>query len=198
MGTTNPSVDGFLRKAAQWRKEMQRLREIVLACNLNEEVKWRTPCYTHENANVVLISSFKDYCALSFMKGALLEDPKGILVKPGANTRAARQIRFTGMAQINRMQSTLKKYIMAAVAVEQAGLRVDFKEDAAPDMPQELARALKDDPILKRAFEALTPGRRRWYILHIAAAKQSRTRLARIERCRPKILEGKGLNERDG
>ena len=172
------------------------LRKILLDCGLTEELKWAVPCYTFEKSNIVLMSAFKEYCALGFFKGALLKDANGILEKPGENTQAARQIRFTNVRDIVEMEPVLKAYINEAIEVQKAGLKVDFKEKTELVFPEELQKKLDETPVLKTAFEALTPGRQRGYILYFSAPKQSKTRVSRVEKCMPKILDGKGLNDR--
>ena len=191
----NPSVNWFFTKASKWQEAYGILRELVLDCGLTEELKWGCPCYTFQKNNVVLIHGFKDYCALLFMKGALLKDPKKILVQQTANVQAARQIRFTSAAQINKMQAVLKTYIKQAVAVEKAGLKVELKNTEEFNMPQEFQTVLQDMPELKAAFEKLTPGRQRGYLLYFSAPKQAKTREARIEKYLDKILTGKGLDD---
>lgn len=193
---SNPAVDAFLSKAKRWQDEIGRLRKIALDCGLTEELKWRFPCYTARGKNVVIIQGFKDYCALMFFKGALLKDPDGILVKPGENTQAGRQIRFTSVREIAEMGPSLKAYIHEAVEVEKAGLKVPSREKAELVFLEEFQRKLDEDPALKAAFDALTPGRRRAYNMYFSAAKQSKTREARIEKCLQRILEGKGLSDR--
>lgn len=192
---TNPKVDAFLGKAKNWQEEFETLREIALACNLTEELKWGQPCYTLENANIVLIHGFKEYCAFLFFKGALLKDPENILVQQTENVQAARQIRFTNTQQIEKMKSTLKAYIRAAIEVEKSGLSIEFKKTDEFAVPEEFQRQLDETPGLKDAFEALTPGRQRGYLLHFSSAKQSKTREARIEKCIPMIFDGLGLND---
>ncbi len=194
MNNTTPQVDGYIRKNKKWQKELEALRAIVLECSLVEEVKWRAPCYTFEGRNVVLLGALKDCCVLSFMKGALLKDTKGVLEKPGENTQAGRVIRLASVQEIDAMKTTLKAYVKEAIKVEKSGLKVDFKKSPEP-MPEELVAALDENPALKKAFEALTPGRQRGYILHFSSAKQSKTRVSRIEKCTPQILEGIGLND---
>jgi uncharacterized protein YdeI (YjbR/CyaY-like superfamily) len=189
-------VDAFLRKAGKWRDEMEKLREIVLECGLSEELKWGKPCYSFQNGNVAIIQGFKEYCALMFFKGALLKDTEAVLTAPGQNSQAARQIRFTGVREIAKMEPALKAYIRQAVEVERAGLKVSFKKTAEFAMPREFRVRLDKTPALKAAFEALTPGRQRAYLLYFSAAKQSQTRESRIEKCVPRILDGKGLNDR--
>jgi len=181
-------------KVHDWEEELAKLRVVILDCQLTEESKWGVPCYTFQKKNVVILSALKEYCAVSFFKGALLKDPKGVLEKAGENTQAARVIRFTNVRQIAKMKSTLKAYIGEAIEIEKAGLKVSFKASPEP-IPEELIGKMDEMPALKTAFEALTPGRQRGYILHFSSAKQSKTREARIEKCVEKILEGKGLND---
>ena len=195
MNKTNPSVDGYIRKSKEWQEPLQKLRTIILDCGLTEEVKWRASCYTVEGRNVVMIGAFKDCCVLSFVKGALLEDAKGILVKPGENTQSARVIRFTDVRDIVKMERVLKAYVREATKVENAGLKVSFKEISEHAVPEEFRKKLDEVPALKAAFEALTPGRRRAYLLHFSAAKQSKTRASRVEKWTPQILDGKGLDD---
>ena len=161
MNKTNPKVDAYLRKAEKWRKELKRLRTILLGCQLTEELKWGKPCYTFQTSNVVIILAFKEYCALLFCKGALLKDPNGILIKPGENTQAARQIRFTNIQEIAEMETILKAYIHQAIEVEKAGLEVIYKKKTEFKIPEELQNKLDEIPALKTAFKALTPGRQR-------------------------------------
>ncbi len=191
----NPSVDGFLRKNRAWQGELTKLRQILLDCGLTEEMKWRAPCYTFEGSNVAIIHGFKRYCGLSFFKGALLTDPKGFLTKPGENTQAGRVMRFTGVDEIAILEGVIKSYVHEAKEVETAGLRVDFKAKTELVYPEELQKKLDVTPLLKKAFMALTPGRQRSYVMHIAGAKQGKTREARVEKCVGKIMEGKGFNE---
>ncbi len=190
----NPKVDAYIRKELKWRKESERLREICLGCGLTEELKWSKPCYTFRKSNVVIIQGFKEYCALLFCKGSLLRDPKGILTRIGEYTQVARQARFTHVREIVERESTLKAYIHEAVEAERAGLKVEYRKNPEP-IPKELKNKLDDIPALKIAFHALTPGRQRGYILYFSAAKQSKTRESRIEKCRRRILDGKGLND---
>ena len=194
MNRMNPKVDVFLSKAKKWREEMEKLRTIILDCGLTEELKWGAPCYTFQKSNIVIIQGFKEYCALMFFKGALLNDPNGILIKPGENTQAGRQIRFTNVREIVEMEPILKAYIYEAIEVEKAGLKVDFKKNTET-IPEEFQRKLDELPALKTAFEALTPGRQRAYILYFSAPKQSKTRESRVEKCMQQILNGKGLND---
>lgn len=193
----NPAVDFYFTKAKKWQEELKALRSIVLGCGLNEGLKWGVPCYTFENdkisGNIVLIHAFKDYCAVLFFKGALLKDAKGILVQQTKNVQSARQIRFTNVQQISELTAALKAYIAEAIDVEKAGLKVPKKATTEFAMPEEFQAKLDASPALKTAFEALTPGRQRAYLLHFAAAKQSKTREARIAKCMPQILVGKGL-----
>lgn len=190
----NPKVDAYLSEDRKWRKESERLRKICLGCGLNEELKWGKPCYTYQEANVVIIQGFKDYCALMFCKGALLRDPKGILKRIGEHTQAARQARFTDVREIVEIEPTLEAYIHEAIGAEKAGLKVILNRNPEP-IPKEFKNALNRFPALKTAFYALTPGRQRGYILYFSAAKQSKTRESRIEKCRTRILSGKGLND---
>jgi len=191
----NPKVDVYLSKAKKWREETEKLRMIILGCQLTEELKWGKPCYTFRESNLVIIQGFKEYCALMFCKGALLKDPNGILKKPGENTQAARQIRFVNVREIVGMEPILKAYVYEAIEVEKAGLKVNFKRNPEP-IPEELQNKLDEIPALKTAFDALTPGRQRAYILYFSAPKQSKTRESRIEKCMRQILNGKGLNDR--
>ena len=191
----NPKVDFYFEKAKTWKKEIEKLRAIVLDCHLTEELKWGCPCYTFEKSNIVLIHVFKEYCAVLFFKGALLKDPKGILIQQTENVQAARQIRFTNLKQINKMEATIKAYIYEAIEVEKAGLQVKLKKTAQFDMPEEFQKKLNKNKALKKAFEALTPGRQRAYLLHFAAPKQTKTRESRVEKYIPHILDGKGLND---
>ncbi|MFL5752127.1 MAG: YdeI/OmpD-associated family protein [Bacteroidia bacterium] len=193
----NPKVDFYFNKAGKWQEELEKLRGIILDCRLTEELKWGVPCYTFQKSNIVLLHVFKEYCAILFIKGALLKDAKGILIQQTENVQAARQIRFTGVQEINKLKATLKAYIQEAIEVEKAGLKVDFKETAEFKMPEEFENKLssKAGQALKKAFKALTPGRQRAYLLYFSAPKQSKTRESRIEKCVPRILEGKGLND---
>lgn len=192
----NPKVDWFFRKETKWQKEYQKLREIALGCGLEEKLKWGVPCYTYRNNNIVLIHGFKEYCAYLFHKGVLLSDTHKILIQQTKNVQSARQVRFTGVDEIEEMESTLKAYIFEAVEVEKGGLKVEFKKTKEYKIPEEFQRVLDEDPEIKSAFEKLTPGRQRGYLLHFSQAKQSKTREKRIERSVPGILEGRGFNER--
>jgi uncharacterized protein YdeI (YjbR/CyaY-like superfamily) len=191
----NPKVDVYLSKAQKWRKEIEKLRRILLGCDLTEELKWGKPCYTFQTSNVVILLPLKEYCALLFCKGALLKDTHGILVKAGENTQAARQIRFTHLREIVEKETILKGYIHQAIEVEKAGLKVNYKKITEFKVPEELQKKLDEIPALKKAFAALTPGRQRGYFLYFSAAKQSTTRESRVEKCMPQILKGKGLND---
>jgi len=195
MKKTNPKADEYFGKVNRWQEELEKLRTIVLDCELTEEFKWRVPCYTFQKGNVVIINGFKDRCVLSFFKGALLNDANGILVKPGENTQAARLVQFTSVQEIAEMEPILKAYIYEAIEVEKAGLKVNFKKNTELTLPEELQNKLEEAPALKSAFDALTPGRQRAYVLYISAAKQSGTREARVERYIPRILDGKGIND---
>jgi len=195
MNPTNPKVDGLIRKAGQWQQAFKKLRAIVLEFPLEEDVKWRNACYTLDNANIVLIHGFKEYCALLFFKGSLLKDPKGILVRPGENTQTSRQIRFTSLAEIDAKQSAIRDMIRQAIDAEKAGLKATKKSSAELELPAELAKTLNESPTIKKAFEALTPGRQRMYAIFISGAKQAKTREARVKKCLPLIKKGKGLND---
>jgi uncharacterized protein YdeI (YjbR/CyaY-like superfamily) len=190
----NPKVDAFFRKAKKWRDESEKLRDILLDTPLTEELKWGEPCYTYQGKNVVLIGAFKDYVTLLFFKGALLSDPKNILVTPG-QLQAGRQIRFNSVRDIVAMEKVIRLYLHEAIEVEQAGLKVALKKHSDYVIPEELQKKLDELPEFKAAFEALTPGRQRGYMFHIAQPKQSKTREARVEKCMPRIFEGKGFNE---
>ena len=191
----NPKVDFYFSKAKKWQKELKQLRTIVLDCGLTEELKWGVPCYTFHKSNIVLIHVFKEYCALLFFKGALLNDVSGILIQQTENVQAARQVRFTDVGEIVEMETVLKAYIYEAIEVEKAGLKVTFKKTTAFKMPEEFKNKLDKNPALKAAFDALTPGRQRAYMLHFSAPKQSKTRESRVEKCIDQILNGKGLND---
>jgi uncharacterized protein YdeI (YjbR/CyaY-like superfamily) len=193
--STNPQVDAFLSRADRWRAEFTALRAIVLDCGLSEVLKWGQPCYTLDNRNVVLMHGFKDYCALLFFKGALLKDPEHILIRQTENVQAGRQIRFTDVRQIVVMEAVLKGYIREAIDLESSGAKVSFKTTTEFTVPEEFQAKLDDDPALKAAFDGLTPGRRRAYLLHFSSAKQSRTRAGRVESAAARILEGKGLDD---
>lgn len=194
-GERNSKIDPYFNKLKKWKEEFELLRDIVLDCGLTEDFKWMHPCYTLDNKNIVLIHGFKDYCALLFHKGALLKDPHGILIQQTENVQAARQIRFTGVQQIDEMQLILKSYIDEAIEVEKAGLQVNYKKNTEYIIPEELENKFVEIPDLKTAFEALTPGRQRAYILHFSTPKQSKTRESRVEKYIASILNGKGLDD---
>jgi len=195
MNGMNPKVDFYFNKAKKWQQELEQLRTIVLDCGLTEELKWGCPCYTFQKSNIVLIHVFKEYCALLFFKGALLNDANGILIQQTKNVQAARQIRFTNVRQIVKLKPILKAYIHEAIEVEKAGLKVNFKKSGEFKSPEEFQNKLAEIPALKTAFYALTPGRQRAYILYFSAPKQSKTRESRVEKCVQRILNGKGLND---
>ncbi len=191
----NPKVDFYFSKAKQWQEETMKLRMIILDCGLNEELKWGCPCYTFEGSNIVLIHGFKEYCAVLFFKGALLKDAGNILIQQTENVQSARQVRFTNVKQIAKMEPVLKAYIYEAIEVEKAGLKVKLKKTADFKMPEEFKNKLDKNAVLKTAFNALTPGRQRSYIFYFSQPKQSKTREARIEKSMQQILDGKGLND---
>lgn len=191
----NPKVDKYLTRTKEWQKEVEQLRAILLDCQLTEELKWGVPCYTFHGSNIVLIHVFKEYCALLFFKGALLNDTDGILVQQTENTQASRQIRFADVQEIVEMKSVVKAYVHEAIEVEKAGLKVEFKKTTEFIMPEEFQSRLDETPGLKAAFDALTPGRQRAYLLYFAAAKQSKTRESRVEKYVQQILNGKGLDD---
>ena len=191
----NPKVDWFFEKETKWQKEYEKLRTIILATGLTEELKWGCPCYLFEKKNIVLIHGFKEYCALLFFKGALLNDPNGILIQQTENVQAARQIRFTNVKEIVEMERILKAYIYEAIEVEKAGLKVNLKKTTEFKIPEEFQKKLNKMPALKKAFDALTPGRQRAYIFYFSQPKQSKTRESRVEKYTPQILKGKGLDD---
>lgn len=191
----NPDVDFYFTKAQKWRDEYEKLRMIILDCGPMEELKWGAPCYTFQGRNIVLIHGFKEYCAVLFFKGALLNDADGILVQQTENVQAARQVRFTNVREIAAIEPLLKAYIYEAIEVEKAGLKVAFKKTDAFEIPEEFQQKLGETPGLKTAFDALTPGRQRVYLFYFAQPKQSKTRASRVEKCIPQILDGKGLND---
>jgi len=191
----NSTVDDYFSKASKWQEELEKLRTIILDCQLTEDLKWGVPCYSFQKNNIVLIHVFKEYCAILFFKGALLQDTHGILIEQTKNVQAGRQIRFTNVQEIVEKETILKTYIYEAIEVEKAGLKVNFKKTSEFTMPEEFQNKLDKIPALKLAFEALTPGRQRGYLLYFAAPKQSKTRESRIENCIPQILIGKGLND---
>jgi uncharacterized protein YdeI (YjbR/CyaY-like superfamily) len=191
----NPKVDFYFNKDKKWQQELEQLRMITLDCGLTEELKWGVPCYTFQGDNIVLIHTFKEYCAILFFKGVLLNDANDILVQQTENVQAARQIRFTNVGEIVETLPILKAYIYEAIEVEKAGLKVDFKKTAEFTVAEEFQNKLDGMPALKTAFNALTPGRQKAYLLHFAAPKQSKTRQARVEKCMQQILKGQGLND---
>jgi len=191
----NPKVDFFFSKDTKWQKEYEKLRMIILDCGLTEELKWGCPCYTFEKRNIVLIHGFKEYCALLFFKGALLDDPNGILIQQTENVQSARQIRFTNIREINKMEKILKAYTYEAIEVERAGLKVKLKKTSEYKIPEEFQKQLDKKPALKKAFDALTPGRQRQYIFYFSQPKQSKTRESRVEKSLKQILNGKGLDD---
>jgi len=192
MNSMNPRVDQYLRRAKKWQEEMEKLRRISLDCGLTEELKWGKPCYSFQKSNIIILQGFKEFCALLFCKGALLKDPNGILKTFG--WQAARRIQFTNVREIVGMEPILKAYICEAIEAEKAGLKVNYKKKPEP-IPEELQNKLDEIPALKTAFDALTPGRQRGYILYFSGAKQSKTRESRVEKCMQQILNGKGLND---
>ena len=188
-------VDFYFNKEKKWNSEISELRKIILDCELNEELKWGVPCYTFEKGNIVLIHVFKDYCAILFFKGSLLKDAKGILIQQTKNVQSARQIRFTNVQEIVKLKTSIKAYVKEAIKVEKSGFEVDYKKTSEYQIPEEFQNKLDKTLILKTAFKALTPGRQRAYILYFSAAKQSKTRESRVDKCLKKILNGKGLND---
>ena len=191
----NSKVDFYFSKVKKWQEELKKLRIIILDCGLTEELKWGVPCYTFQKSNIVLIHVFKEYCAVLFFKGALLNDASGILIQQTENVQAARQIRFTNVREVVEMGTILKAYIYEAMEVEKAGLKVHFKKNTALIFPVEFQKKLDEIPALKAAFDALTPGRQRAYNLYFSAPKQFKTRESRVEKCMQQILNGKGLND---
>lgn len=191
----NPKVDFYFEKAQKWEKELEKMRAIPLDCGLEEELKWGSPCYTFQGRNIVLIHTFKEYCAFLFFKGALLSDTHGILIQQTENVQAARQVRFTNAAQITKLAKILKAYIYEAIEVEKTGLKVKLKKTREFPMPEEFQKRLNKTPALRKAFESLTAGRQRGYLLYFSSAKQSSTREARIEKYSKQIMKGKGLND---
>ena len=192
----NPKVDAYIRREKKWAAEFTRLRAIILDCKgLTEDFKWGHPCYSHDDKNVVLMHGFKEYCALLFPKGVLLKDPRKILIQQTANVQSARQVRFQNVEQIQQQQKVLKAYVLEALKLEKSGAKVEFKKTAQFPMPEEFRSRLQKDRALKTAFEGLTPGRQRGYLLHFSSAKQAKTREARIEKYIPAILDGLGLDD---
>ncbi len=194
-GLLNPKVDFYFSKAKKWQQEMELLRKMIIACGLTEELKWGVPCYLFEKKNIVLIHAFKEYCAVLFFKGALLNNTKGMLILQTENVQAARQMRFTNIGEVVKREKILKASVYEAIEVEKAGLKVPLKNTAAFKMPEEFQQQLQKKPELKTAFEALTPGRQRAYIFYFSQPKQAKTRAARVEKCMLQILKGKGLND---
>ncbi len=197
-------VDGCMRceygatsdcKVNDWQEELKTLRMIVLECGLTEELKWGAPCYTVDNKNVLMVSALKDAAVISFFKGVLIEDPHSLLTKPGPNSQSARYVKFTSLDQIIEVEHFLKEYIQAAIEIEKAGLQVEFKKNPEP-IPEELQSKMDEDPMFKNAFESLTPGRQRGYIIHFSQPKQPKTRVARIEKFVPNILNGEGMHDK--
>jgi len=195
MKKKNPKVDFYFNKAGPWQKELKKLRTIILDRQLTEGLKWGVPCYTFQESNILLVHVFKEYCAILFVKGALLKDARGILVQQTKNVQAARQIRFTHVREIVAMEAILKAYIDEAIEVEKAGLKVNYKKTTEFKMPREFQNKLVENPALKDAFEALTPGRQRGYLLYFSAPKLSKTRESRVEKCIDRIFDGMGLND---
>jgi uncharacterized protein YdeI (YjbR/CyaY-like superfamily) len=195
MSKMNPKVDWYFTKVRKWQEEIEKLREVVLDCGLTEELKWGCPCYTFDGNNIVLIHVFKEYCAFLFFKGVLLNDSEGILIQQTENVQSGRQIRFTSLKQIEKMESTLKAYIFEAIEVEKAGLKVELKKTSEYAIPEEFRKKLDKNASLKTAFEALTPGRQRGYLYYFSQPKQSKTREARVVKSMQQILEGKGLDD---
>jgi uncharacterized protein YdeI (YjbR/CyaY-like superfamily) len=189
----NPNVDILIQKSRQWQEEFSKLRSILLEFPMTEEVKWGVPCYTLGKSNVVLIHGFKEYCALLFFKGVLLKDPEGILIRQTENVQSSRQLRFSGMKDILKQEKAIRKLVAEAIEAEKAGMKVEFRKTREYSVPEEFQSRLEADPELKKAFDALTPGRQRAYLLFFTAPKQAKTRVARVEKCVPAILRGKGL-----
>lgn len=193
MSGTNPKVDAYLKKAKNWREEMEALREVFLKAGLTEELKWAKPCYTFGTGNVVIVLALKERCALVFFKGSLIKDPHGLLIRPTENTEIGRQMRFTSVKEIAEKGKILRDFVAQAIAIEKSGVKIETKKVAEVKMPEELEARLKKDAAFKKAFQALTPGRQRGYIFYFSGAKQAKTRESRIEKCAPQILQGKGL-----
>lgn len=191
----NPNVDWFFKKQSKWQEAYSELRDLVLECELTEELKWGCPCYTNEKKNIVLIHGFKDYCALLFIQGALLQDTKNILTQQTENVQAGRQLRFKSVDEVIKNKATIKSYVKEAITISKSGVKVELKKFAEYKMPEEFRTVLDEMPELKKAFKALTPGRQRGYLLYFSAAKQSKTRETRIEKHIQQILEGKGIDD---
>ena len=190
-----PTVEELIEKSKNWKEELTKLRSIVLSCGLSEEVKWYQPCYSFNGTNLIILGSFKEFCTLSFFKGVLLKDEKKILEFPGENSQSAKIVKFTNVNQINELETTLKDYINEMIELEKSGAKVTFKKIEEQKLPEELEGIFNQDKDFENAFKALTPGRQRAYLLHFSSAKQSATRIARIEKVKPQILAGKGLND---
>lgn len=191
----NPKVDFYFNKAGKWQAEVSKLRDIVMATGVVEELRWGCPCYRHGDRNIVLIHDFKEYCALLFFKGALMGDPSGKLIQQTENVQSARQMRFTSLKEITKLEKVIRAYIYEAIEIEKSGLKVTLKKTEEYQLPEELQNKLDEMPDLKTAFQTLTPGRQRAYIFHISQAKQAKTRMARVEKYIPQILEGKGIDD---
>jgi uncharacterized protein YdeI (YjbR/CyaY-like superfamily) len=193
MTNSNPKVDWYFAKAKTWKPEVEKLREIILDCDLIEDLKYGCPCYNLDGSNIVLIHTFKNYCALLFYKGALMNDPNKILIQQTENVQSARQLRFTSLAEITKLQSIIKAYVLDAIRVDQSGAKVEMKHTREYPVPAELLNAFDEQPDLKVAFDALTGGRQRGYLLYFASAKQPKTRIERIQKCTQAIFEGRGM-----
>lgn len=193
---TNPKVDWYFKKPLKWKEEINILRDVILSSGLNEELKWGCPCYTLADKNIVLIHVFKEYCAVLFFKGALLKDQENILIQQTKNVQSGRQMRFISLAEVKELKPVLKAYVIEAITIEKAGLKVEFKKTAEYDMPEEFQIRLDEDAALKKAFYALTPGRQRGYLLHFSSAKQSKTREQRVEKYMKHIIDGKGMDDK--
>ncbi len=192
----NPDVDFYFQRAEEWEDELRELRQLVLDSGMTEELKWGVPCYTVERANVLLIHYFREYCALAFFKGVLMKDPEKMLIQQTENVQATRQLRFTDVAEIRELEPIIRSYISEAIDIEKAGLKVAYRKTEEYHVPEEFQQRLDEDADLRAAFERLTPGRQRGYLLHFAQPKRSTTRYSRIDKCTPRILEGRGLNDR--
>ena len=192
---TNPKVDAFIKNEKKWKEEVKLLRQIALESGLEEELKWRLPCYSLNEKNIAITQNFKDFCAFMFFKGFALKDPKGLLKQPGENSQTARRLEFTSVAEISKMKATIKAFIKEAIKAEESNIKPDKKETKKPAVPAEFKKELAKNKKLKAAFDGLTPGRQRLYLMHFSSAKQSATRSARVEKCIPKILKGQGLND---
>jgi uncharacterized protein YdeI (YjbR/CyaY-like superfamily) len=191
----NPDVEAFFGRVKMWKEELLQLRTIMLECGLTEDFKWRTPCYTYQDGNVIILNGFKEHCVLGFFKGALLKDPKQILIKPGEQTQSSRMMKFTSLEEIRKNEKIIKTYIKEAIEIEKSGLKVELKPHAEYEVPAELQQKLNTDKKFKAAFDTLTPGRQRAYYMFIAQAKQAATRVSRVDGCTARIMMGKGLND---